>query len=72
MKYNYFGIFLIVVGLAALLISALADPIGIGGNPGFGWKQVVGVIVGGILMIVGLTQVTKEDSADEDSVGSTT
>ncbi len=60
MRYNYFGIFLIVVGLAALLISALADPIGIGGQSGFGWKQVVGVIVGGIVAIVGLTQATRK------------
>ena len=65
MRYNYFGIFLIVVGLAVLLISAFADPVGIGGQPGFGWKQVVGVIIGGILMIVGLTQATRKASEAE-------
>ncbi len=29
-----------------VLISVLADPLGIGGSPGFGVKQVTGVIVG--------------------------
>jgi hypothetical protein len=31
---------------ALVFISALADPLGIGGSPGFGGKQVAGVIVG--------------------------
>ena len=47
------------------MISAFADPVGIGGQPGFGWKQVVGVIIGGILMIVGLTQATRKASEAE-------
>ncbi len=60
MRNKNFGIFLVIIGLAVLLISAFADPIGVGGQPGFGWKQLVGVIVGGILAIVGLTQVTRK------------
>jgi hypothetical protein len=40
----------ILVGVVAALIAALANPLGIG-DPGFGWKQ--GVLLGiGILLII--------------------
>ena len=40
------GIFLIGVGALVVLASALADPLGIGEETGFGWKQILGVVVG--------------------------
>lgn len=41
------GIVSIGVGTLVALAAALADPLGIGGEgTGFGWKQIVGVIVG--------------------------
>jgi hypothetical protein len=43
-----------VAGLALLLLSALADPIGVGEGGGFGWKQTTGVIVGAVVVVVGL------------------
>jgi hypothetical protein len=45
-----------VLGLGALvvLVSALADVLRIGGEPGFGYKQGAGVLVGIGLIIVGL------------------
>ena len=41
-------------GLAFLVVSALADPIGVGEGGGFGWKQTTGVIVGAVVVVVGL------------------
>jgi len=39
----------IAFGVLAVLVAVLADPLGIGGNEGFGWKQgallAVGVVV---------------------------
>lgn len=46
------GLLLMALGLVLALGAALADPLGIGGHPDFGWKQIVGVVVG-ILLIAG-------------------
>jgi len=48
------GIVLLVVGIVVLLLSLLADAIGIGGNPIFGRNQIAGTIAGAIVTVVGL------------------
>ena len=47
------GALLVAAGAIVVIVSALADPIGIGGGGAFGWKQITGVIVGAVLMGVG-------------------
>jgi len=47
------SLILIVVGIIILLVSLLADMIGIGGYPGMGYKQIIGAIVGGVISIIG-------------------
>jgi hypothetical protein len=37
---------LICVGALVAVASALADPLGIGEGSGFGWKQILGLVVG--------------------------
>jgi hypothetical protein len=39
------------IGIVLVLLSALADPLGIGGSDEFGWKQWVGVVVGAALIV---------------------
>ena len=46
------GLVLIGAGIVLGLLSALANPLGIGAE-GFGWKQIVGVIVGAAALLVG-------------------
>ena len=41
------GLVLVVVGLGA-------DVFGLGGNPGFGWKQILVTVAGGIMVAVGV------------------
>ncbi len=48
------GALLIGVGIVVFLISIFADPLGIGGYPGFGTKQVIGTIIGVVLAIIGV------------------
>lgn len=48
------GLVLLVAGIVVLILSLLADPIGLGEAPGFGSNQIVGTIVGALLMMVGL------------------
>jgi len=45
----------LVIGLGVLviLVSVFADAIGLGREPGFGWKQWVGLAVGVAIVIVG-------------------
>jgi hypothetical protein len=47
------SLILIVVGIIILLVSLLADMIGIGGYPGIGYKQIIGAIVGAVISIIG-------------------
>ena len=43
-----------VVGLALIIVSGLADVIGIGANESeFGWRQIVGLVVGFAAIDVG-------------------
>ncbi len=48
------GILLMVVGIIVLGIALTADVIGLGGNPEFGTKQIVGSIAGVVFAVIGL------------------
>jgi hypothetical protein len=47
------AIVLLVVGIGLLVLSVVADPLGIG-TPGFGRDQILGAVAGVIVAIVGL------------------
>jgi hypothetical protein len=49
---------IIVVGLAAALLGALANALGIG-NPGFGWHQVLLIVVGLVVALVGVVVILR-------------
>ena len=44
---------MLVAGLLLALVSFFADRIGLGGTPGFGWKQTLGFLVGAALVVLG-------------------
>jgi predicted MFS family arabinose efflux permease len=48
------GIGCLVGGIALALICGLAETVGIGGGT-FGWKQIVGVVVGCVIALAGLS-----------------
>ena len=50
------GMALLVVGVLLFLISAVADPLGIGGSPGIGFKQIAGIVVGVVLAAIGMVR----------------
>ena len=54
------GIVLLVVGAVVLIGSLAADAIGIGGVAGFGYKQIIGAVVGVIAAIVGYVLYSKK------------
>lgn len=53
MNRKLVGGIMTAAGAVLFVLSALADPIGIGGG-GFGARQTIGVVVGGVAMVVGL------------------
>jgi len=53
MNKKTMGIVLLAGGVILLIGSLAADAIGIGGAPGFGYKQIVGAVVGVIAAVVG-------------------
>ena len=48
------GVVLLVAGIILVILSLIADPLGIGGSPVFGYKQIIGVIAGVVAAAVGL------------------
>ena len=45
---------IVVLGAWLALLSIFADALGVGGEPGFGWKQTIGLVVGLGLVVFGL------------------
>jgi len=56
------GIILFVVGLVILVLSLVADIIGLGGSLDFGCNQIAGTIVGIIVTVAGLVLMGKRGS----------
>lgn len=48
------GIILLVLGGGILILSLVADLVGIGGSPGLGPYQIIGILVGTVAAVVGL------------------
>ncbi len=48
-----FAWIVIGAGVLLVLISAFADPLGLGQSPGFGWRQTLGVIIGALVLSAG-------------------
>lgn len=57
------GLLIVVVGVAAALLGALANPLGIG-HSGFGWKQVVLLVVGIVVAVIGATVMLRAPSSE--------
>ncbi len=53
------GLIVLIVGVVLVLAAATADLTGIGGQPGFGWKQMAGAGLGVIVAIVGVILYTR-------------
>ena len=54
------GVVVLMVGVIVLVVSLLADPVGIGGSPKFGYLQIAGTVVGAIVTVIGLVLTLRE------------
>ncbi len=48
------GIVVGLIGAVVLAVSALADTLGIGEGHTFGWLQILGTILGAVILLLGL------------------
>jgi len=53
MSKKTIGLVLVIVGVVILAVALLADTIGIGGSPGFGYRQLLMAGAGIIVALVG-------------------
>jgi hypothetical protein len=53
MTQRNWAVVLMAVGVVLALVSIFADPLGVGGDPGFGYKQGAGLVVGVVLAVIG-------------------
>ncbi len=67
------GILLAVIGIVLLIVAVLADTLGLGAQPGFGYKQIAGTLVGAIVLLCGLVLLGAKQSepagADQNAAG---
>ncbi len=54
MSNPVFAWIVIGAGILLVVISAFADPLGLGRSLGFGWVQGLGVVIGALVILAGL------------------
>ncbi len=59
------SVVVLVLGAGLLLVSLLADVIGIGDNAGFGPQQTMGTVAGVVVIAIGV-YLMKKDSGNSD------
>ena len=52
---------MLVAGTGLGLLSLTADLVGIGGYPGFGWKQGLGTLAGVCLVVVAAVRILRRE-----------
>jgi len=69
MSKKSLGLLVVIVGILLLLVSLIADYVGIGRSPGVGWIQIVGAVVGVLLAVVGGFLLRSEQSDAPEATG---
>jgi hypothetical protein len=57
----------LVIGTALGVVALTADLIGVGGFPGFGWKQGLGTAVALVLVTVSATRIVRRERGRSDT-----
>lgn len=48
------NILVLIIGIGLFAVALLADVIGLGGDPGFGYQQMIVAIAGIVILAIGL------------------
>ncbi len=57
-----------VIGMVVALVAIFADQLGIGGGKGFGYVQLIGLIVGIALILAGLATIVRAALAPDAEI----
>ena len=68
MDQTRLGWALVVIGVVLALVSALLEPLGLGEDNGFGWKQATGVVIGVVVALVGAAIAWRRRRSDATTV----
>ncbi len=60
---------LLIAGTVLGVVSLVADLVGLGGFPGFGWKQALGVAVGLVLVGVSAVRIYRRERGGQPEPG---
>lgn len=66
MSNKTFGGAVLIIGLALLVVSIVADSLGLGNEPGLGWKQIVGLVVAVAIIVFGILALVRPERDDTD------
>jgi hypothetical protein len=53
MEKKTLGLIITIIGIIVLIISLFADFLGIGGYPGIGMRQTIGIIISVTILVIG-------------------
>jgi len=59
MNKKTLGLIAAVLGIIVLLVSLLANQLGLG-SPGFGFKQIIGTVLGAVVTVLGIVLATRQ------------
>lgn len=59
------GVFILAIGLGLMVLSLIADSIGLGGGRGFGYQQLIVFIAGMVAVLFGGAILLQPRSPDE-------
>ena len=58
---------LIIIGGVGLVLSLIADLIGIGSSPGFNYAQIIGALLGLAILLYGVWFMRRKDKKKEEN-----
>ena len=66
MSRRTLGLLVAAIGIALTAVAALADQVGIGASDDFGWKQLLGVVLGVAITVLGYVIATADEEPADD------
>jgi predicted MFS family arabinose efflux permease len=65
------GLVISGIGIAVLAVAVLADPIGVGASDEFGWRQLLAVVFGIAVVVLGYVLATGDEEPPRGDEGDT-
>ena len=70
MSQSTLGFVVAAIGVIVVVVSVLADPLGIGSSDTFGWRQIAGVVIGAKIAVWGIVMLMRAADSRPDRTAS--